>query len=1355
VYALSITACGNTWLLSEVLLLKNETCLEHLMDRPKIQLKIRVKQQAASDETETESGISFMHGRTIEETYRNKDLREHVYTSPDTYAGSIDPEEDEQWVMDEDSGRMVMRKLTVREAFYKIFDEVLVNALDQQIRLQCADAALKKVTRIQITLDRENGRITVENDGEGIDVVMHKEYGIYVPQLLFAKFLTSVNYDEGERRIVGGKNGYGAKITNVLSKEFTVTTVDRHRKLKFTQTCRENMREIAEPQVEAYSKVPFTRISYVPDYARFNIADPVNTDEWLLLARRAYDAAACTDSSVQIWLNGQRLPTRTFEDYMNCYIGPRSETKRVFQVINDRWQVGVCLSPDGEFHQVSFVNGIFTDRGGRHVDHVVDQLTRRLVEHFNTKSKRNKELQLKPAFIKKNLFVFVRSTIENPNFDTQTKRKLTTMVKNFGSRADLTDEFIEQVAKLGILERAKSLAEFKERESLSKEISSGSRARKVYHPKLVDAAQAGGRQARRCTIVFTEGDSAATFMASGLKGIPEAEHQYWGYFPLRGKLLNVRQATVKQLANNEELKMIARIVGLREGEDYSSQRAFDSLRYGRVMILADADDDGHHIKGLVMNYIVHNWPSLARRDGFLCDMSTPINKALRCDKKGAVVRAQEFYSQEEFRRWQETTDHSGWKMRYYKGLGTYDPKEAREFCANMRLTLFYWSPAPVMYMQAEREASAHMFELAFAKKYENARKDWLNTGAPEPLALAERVNRLSYDQFIDRKMKLFSMADNIRSIPSLMDGMKPAQRKVLAACFKRDLRESIKVAQLGGYVSEHMDYHHGEAALFETIVGMARNYVGVNNINLLVPEGQFGSRRGGGPKMKKGDDSAHPRYIFTRMSYITCLLFNKEDRALLNYHLSDGQQVEPDYFLPVIPMVLANGVLGIGTGYSTTIPCYNPMDLIRNVRQVLASEPQSELTPWYRGYNGRIVSLGASRYLTVGDYVRTGPDTIRVRELPVGAKNCKSFTAYIAFLNTLLDEETAKLHGIAPAAASKRGAKRDGEDAGAAAADDSDDEGSAVFREAVVQDYQKVKDTDTDCIIDITFKPGVLERELANNEDYRFEKRLCLAYQFATSNMHLYDESGRIQKYGSPQEIIESFCKVRLPFYAKRRGLLIDRYMVDLAKCSAKYRFVVDIMEERVDIRRKSKADVAMILSTAEPPYPRFTSETAETTENEESTGSIDGYDYLLRMPIHSFTRETLERLKAQMDKTQGLLEEITGKTEQDLWQDELTIIEREYTGELDSWIKDNDITILHPGARGVAARPVAVKLKVAQPKVAQPKVAEPLEAIKPLEPVKHLEAVKPLEPVKHLEAVKPLEAVKLVVKRPLVVKKK
>jgi DNA topoisomerase-2 len=1257
------------------------------MELPKIQLKIRSKTPKAADD-ETESNISFMHGRTIEETYRNKDLREHVYTSPDTYAGSIDPEEDEQWVMDEEGGRMVMRKLTVREAFYKIFDEVLVNALDQQTRLQAAEPSFKKVSKIQITLDREHGRIVVENDGEGIDVVMHKEYGIYVPQLLFAKFLTSVNYDEGERRIVGGKNGYGAKITNVLSKEFTVETVDRHRKLKFTQTCRDNMRIIGEPVVEAYSKVPFTRVSYVPDYARFKM-EMANSDEWLLLTRRAYDAAACTDSGVQIWLNGRRLPTKTFEDYMNCYIGPRSETRRVFQIVNERWQVGVCLSPDGEFHQVSFVNGIFTDRGGRHVDHIVDQLTRRLVEHFNTKSKRNKELQLKPAFIKKNLFVFVRSTIENPNFDTQTKRKLTTLVKNFGSRADLSDEFIEQVAKLGILERAKSLAEFKERESLSKEISAGSRARKVYHPKLVDAAQAGGRHAKRCTIVFTEGDSAATFMASGLKGIPEEDHQYWGYFPLRGKLLNVRQATVKQLANNEELKMIARIVGLREGEDYSSQRAFDGLRYGRVMILADADDDGHHIKGLVMNFIVHNWPSLARRDGFLCDMSTPINKALRLNTKGAVIRSQEFYSQEEFRRWQETDDTKGWTMRYYKGLGTYDPKEAREFCANMRLTLFYWSPAPVMYLQAEREASAHMFELAFAKKYENARKDWLNTGAPEPLALTERINRLSYDQFIDRRMKLFSMADNIRSIPSLMDGMKPAQRKVLAACFKRDLRTSIKVAQLGGYVSEHMDYHHGEAALFETIVGMARNYVGVNNINLLVPEGQFGTRRGGGPKMKKGDDSAQARYIFTRMAYITGLLFNREDRPLLNYRTSDGQQVEPDYFLPVIPMVLVNGALGIGTGYSTTIPCYNPLDLTRNVRQVLAGEPQGELMPWYRGYNGRIISLGANRYLTVGDYVRTGPDTIRIRELPVGAKNCKSFTAYMAFLNTLLDEETAKLHGIVPAV---KKAKKDDE---AAAADDSDDEGSAVFHEAVVQDYAKIKETDTDCIIDVTFKPGVLERELAENVDHAFEKRLGLAYQFATTNMHLYDSEGRIQKYGSAEEIIESYCRVRLPAYAKRRDLLIERYTIDLAKCSAKYRFVVDIMDERIDIRRRSKLEVASILAGAEPPYPRFSGEKSESDEEEvEGAAGAEGYEYLLRMPIHSFTRETLERLKAQMDRTQELLDAITAKSEKDLWLEELETVEREYMTEVDNWIKDNNITILHPLARGVAAKQVTVRLK-------------------------------------------------------------
>ena len=190
--------------------------------------------------------------------------------------------------------------------------------------------------------------------------------------------------------------------------------------------------------------------------------------------------------------------------------------------------------------------------------------------------------------------------------------------------------------------------------------------------------------------------------------------------------------------------------------------------------------------------------------------------------------------------------------------------------------------------------------------------------------LDHNVSSLSISDFVNKELILFSMADNIRSIPSMVDGFKPGQRKVLFGCFKRKLKREIKVAQLAGYVAEHSAYHHGEASLLMTIVGLAQAYVGSNNINVLDPNGQFGTRLAG------GKDAAAARYIFTNVSKITRTIFHPADDALLNYMQDDGDSIEPSWYLPILPMVLVNGADGIGTGMSSRTVLSNK--LISSVR---------------------------------------------------------------------------------------------------------------------------------------------------------------------------------------------------------------------------------------------------------------------------------------------------------------------------------------------------------------------------------------------------------------------------------------
>ncbi len=1294
--------------------------------KPKITVRPTAKPVAAAAAAQDAvSEVSYL-GKTIAETYKDKELEEHILSDPDTYAGSIEPQEEDVWCVSEESGNMYKTRIKFIECFYKLFDEILVNSIDQHKRIAARletdpECGLKPVKRISVTVDEENGVISVENDGEGLDVAVHPKFGLYVPEVVFGSLLTSINYDNTEERTVGGKNGYGAKITNIFSQEFTVETVDWRRKLHYKQTFRNNMKVVEKPIITAYTKVPYTRITYKPDFVRFNVKDPAEMEDWKMIRKRVYDASACTDKSVSVYLNDKKIAVKEFEDYINLYIGNKQETKRVFSKVNDRWEVAVCLSNDGDFEQVSFVNGISTDRGGRHVNHIIDNLAKKIAVHITEKDK--KKIDIKPAFIKQNLFVFVQATIVNPKFDTQTKRKLVSNVESFGSRCELDDEFVSKVIKLGILDRATKLAEFKAKQGLDKKTDGNARAKKVYHPKLVEGACAGPNRPKGTitTIVFTEGDSAAGFMGKGLKGIPDDQHRFWSYFPLRGKLLNIRTATMKQLEANEEILMIKKIIGLKDGEEYTDTK---QLRYDRVMILTDADKDGFHIKGLIMNFFSHKWPSLLKLKGFVCDLSTPINKAIKVGPRNKTLQSLEFYSEKEYHDWAQSNNTTGWKIKYYKGLGTWEPLEAKALCARMQISNYVWTDSTIEYKSQIKDATAHQFELVFAKKFEDERKEWLNNGhEPNPFAITQGSNgTISYLGFLNNHQKLFSLADNVRSIPSIMDGLKPSQRKVLFCAMKRKLTKDIKVSQFAGYISEHGAYHHGEDALEGTIVNMAQDYVGHSNYTLLYPSGNFGSRMGGGPDLKKGDDAAASRYIYTYLNHGTQILFNPVDTALMEPQVEEGIKIEPKFFAPVLPMVLVNGATGIGTGYSTTIQCYNPHDIIENIRRFIKGEELQDMTPWYRGYNGKIIQLGAkeaNRFITVGTWERRDKNTIRVTELPVGTNMCKSYKGYIQFLNTLMDQDPTKK---APAA---KAAKKAGDEEGPAPADDESTKssGGAAFKEAVLADYEIIKATDTDFLVDLTFKPDVLDRELANNEDFHFEKKIKLAFTFTTNNMHLYDVNGYIKKYENTRDIIREFCASREKYYVQRRALLLEQNRNEYVKLSNQYRFITAIINETMDIRRKPKKEVVHMLETANPPYHKYVKTRgmptdAETeadadevsTEEEEqdqaqAQATKGDYNYLLNLPVSSFTQEKLDRLKAESDKYQAITETLEHQTGVDLWIEDIDRFSEEYLADTESWSTRNSLeeTEAAEGVKGKAKgkKPTAVKttLKAKLPK--------------------------------------------------------
>lgn len=569
------------------------------------------------------------------------------------------------------------------------------------------------------------------------------------------------------------------------------------------------------PEITAYDGKDFTCVSWEADLARFGMTG-LQGDIVSLLKKRVFDLAGIFNSKVKVYLNKKLIKVPNFSKYVDFYLTNPEETPKIYdkELSNDRWEVVVSLS-DGQFQQVSFVNAICTTRGGTHVDHITNQLVEKLAEAI---SKKKKKIQIKPHQIRSNLWVFVNCLIENPAFDSQTKETLTLKPSQFGSTCQLSQKYIQDLLKTEIVQSIIQQAEARENAKLARGLTATKKSRLLGIPKLDDANDAGTRQASSCTLILTEGDSAKSLAMAGIEVIGRDKY---GVFPLKGKLLNVREATAKQILENQEIQNLIKILGLQGNKKYEN---VSSLRYGSIMIMADQDYDGSHIKGLVINFIHHFWPELVRMNGFLKEFATPILKAT----KGNEVKA--FFTINDFKQWAQGRNLKEWKVKYYKGLGTSTDKEAQEYFNQLA-----HHQIDFLYVNNEDDNS---IDLLFNKKRADDRKNWLQTYDPD-VFLDHSVKNVRYLDFTNKEMIQYSIADNMRSIPSLCDGLKPGQRKILYSCFKRNLRNEIKVAQLSGYIAEHSAYHHGEMSLQQTIINMAQNYVGSNNINLLMPIGFF------------------------------------------------------------------------------------------------------------------------------------------------------------------------------------------------------------------------------------------------------------------------------------------------------------------------------------------------------------------------------------------------------------------------------------------------------------------------------------------------------------------------------------
>mgnify|MGYP000106082697 CR=1 FL=1 len=1063
---------------------------------------------------------------------------EHVLKRPDSYVGSTKLDTETSWVLDD--GKFVKKNLIYPPALLKIFDEILVNALDQHALHP------KEVTKIDVVYDYNMGCITVSNNGKGIPIVKHDTEDVYIPELIFGTLLTSSNYDDAEQRTTGGRNGYGSKLTNIYSKKFEVLVKDPEKQKQHTWFWKDNMQpdksEKATKPGVFKGKDGEVRITFYPDWKRFGMTG-MTQDFVKLIEKRVWDTAICQQGNLKVTFQGEKIPVKKLLDYAKMHEGIENPVAHSC----DRWDVVVAPSNHTGFNQVSFVNGICTTKGGTHVDNVANCMAKDIIGEL-VKKKIDGASKLKPMNVKSSMFVFLRSTIINPSFSSQIKSELTTKAAEFGSTWKSTPAFVKKVLDTGIKDELMSVALFKEQKELKK--SDGGKKNKITGiPKLDDANWAGTQKSDKCTLVITEGDSAKALAISGLSVVGRDRY---GVFPLRGKPKNVRDASVKQLMSNQEFSDLKKILGLQQDKTYKD---LSELRYGRLMIMTDADLDGSHIKGLVLNMIHCFWPSLLTL-GFVVSMVTPIIK----------VGKKNFFTNQAYEKWlrdQGGRIPRGMKVKYYKGLGTSTSTEAKEyFKAIDQLTVGF----------VDNKDTNKSVILAFDKSMADSRKSWLENHIKSP---GEEVNygevsKLPIADFINRDLVNFSAADVKRSIPHMVDGLKPSQRKVIFGCLKRGLVQEIKVAQLSGYISEVSAYHHGEASLQGTIIGMAHDYMGSNNINLLEPCGQFGTRLMG------GKDAASPRYIFTRMTKNAQNIFDARDNSTLKFLDDDGKSVEPEYYVPTLPMILINGGDGIGTGYSSQVPCYNPSDIKKNILKCLNGEAPTPMVPWYKGFKGTIHRKVPGTWVMEGCYTESAGGTIKVTELPPG----KWTQDYKEFLDVLVEKGKIKSY------------------------DNHSTEESPCFTIRGYSGHSLVKD-------------------------------LGLSKAVHTTNMWLMTPGG-MKKYKSPEEILLDYVQVRIKHYNERKKNLLREFnfLADVAEHKARFvQLVVDdelkvFKRKRVDIegdmekfklrKVKDSYDYLMHIRTEQ-----YTSENI-TKLTEEARNKRDAHDSLKKMTIPELWKNDL-----------------------------------------------------------------------------------------------------------------------------------
>ena len=1230
--------------------------------------------------------------------YSGMTPKEHILNRPGMYIGSEYYYERVDRVLDlsnPNNIRFFNSMIKWPEGAERLFLEILTNASDNAV-----ESRIDGFNPGSISVIMDKQKVIIRNEGKPLQII--PKGNVWLPEYIFGTLYTGSNYNDKKARTGAGVNGLGAKLTNIYSLEFSVKVGDPYNKKEYYQLWKNNMDVRHEPIIQNYEGPPYCIVEYTMDFSRFiSNSNPLqkyneyDNEAFALYARHAADIGFCC--KVPISFNGLNLKVQNIYDYAmlinknnNCIvhheypkgtvlnkkkIGKSTVNCAVNENIYPTMELCILDTPDNG-QVIAFVNSMVTRGEGVHVDAANDAVIKKLLEIVNGDKKKSKSLdrkfKLNAADVKRHLTIIISCHLDNPVFvGGNTKDKL----RSPKPKINIDENELKKIKDWDVVKRLYAELEAKQFKAL---VGKGKTTRKknVEEKKGFDAYYAGTDKSHLCSLFVVEGDSAKAMAVNIISAIRKQNHEqgdYYGVLPLGGKILNVAKASIQRYYDSKKINAFKEYLNVREGLDYRTPQAFNTLRYGKVIYLMDADDDGKHIEALGMNLFFNKFPTLLLIPGFFMTFRTPIITAY----KGKEYY--KFYTMGDYKQWslEKNNDLKGWQVDYHKGLGSFDKEDAEQEIRYPLTTTYVYD-----------DQAAYYFYLMFSNKsndgtkMEDKRKMWI-TNHTEYEGI-EKIPNLPLSSFINYEAIRYSLVDVYRNIPNFRDGFKMSYRKIIHAAYKKwgnnvgsHKAKKIKTAGFAGVVTEETLYPYGESSLFQSIDHMCQHYPGVANIQLLFDHGEHGTR------LENGKDASAARYTYTRPTYIWPYLFRNEDKDLLTYIYDEGEYIEPEFYLPVIPLIATQGGRGIGTGFSTFLAGYNPIDVINFIRTLIYGQPIPRLIPWYKGFNGTIEIIDAKEdkkknelknAIANLDNIMSGFTNELQNDDTTSQEDKEIYTMTTMFNDARMNdgnnnnEEEETLEDVDPLGLDEIGfsAKTKSTLKMVTSGKFHIDGNKVIVTELPIgvsmtaykmwlEARRDEKDKDKIKIKD--FKMN-LDSEVPYYEIWGFPnptlKRLRLVKTYNLGNMVVLDENNRPKRFKTIEALIKYWYDWRLPFYEKRKQLELSKMDKQINKTTWKLKFVMAVINGSLNGRIPGETIVMMNTQK---------SDILEQTKMMQFPEDL-AKEFVTTIKLYTCTYEEVTKLKNKLDKliNDRKVREQTPIT--DTWLNDLADFEREYLRE-------------------------------------------------------------------------------------------